>query len=559
MPDKPIRILVIDDQEDFTASVRGVLEAQGYEVICSTSGERGLELAYTERPNLVLLDVMMPGMDGYQVCRELQFGYTKDIPVIFLTAKTALAHMMEANRSGASAFITKPFRVEHLVETVRNVLRDASVYYDEITGLPTLAHAQMELQRMLLNHNQLGILYVTLEGIHTLEQTQGFEVADEVFRVVGRRLAAARGELLRSEDFVSISSLGNAFLIVLSPARERAGVSEDDLRAIKTRIEANLLKDIEEEIEDKLLTTIGVYVGFARLSQSPKVRFRRGLLQAIDEATTGIRSERSAAHGRLIEEFDRVISGEQITCVYQPIVNLQDFTVLGYELLARGPLQSELHRPDALFEVARDQNRVHELDRVCRMMAARGSATLPDDCLRFINTEPANLFFHAHSDLFIAEFVSATPEALRSKTVMEITEKSVIEDFEHVRDVMQKLRDHGFRIAVDDAGAGYSGLQSMVEIEPDFIKLDISLIRNLETSLVKRKLIKTLRDFCLDAGIVLVAEGIETERQLESLSELGVPFGQGYLFARPGSPYPICNVMEPGVSRVARPEPGQPA
>jgi EAL domain-containing protein (putative c-di-GMP-specific phosphodiesterase class I)/DNA-binding response OmpR family regulator len=559
MPDKPIRILVVDDQEDFTTSVRGVLEAQGYEVICSTSGERGLELAYTERPNLVLLDVMMPGMDGYQVCRELQFGYTKDIPVIFLTAKTALAHMMEANRSGASAFITKPFRVEHLIGTVRNVLRDASVYYDEITGLPTLAHAQMELQRMLLNHNQLGILYVTLDGINTLEHTQGFEVADEVFRVVGRRLSQARGELLRSEDFVSISSLGNAFLIVLSPARERAGVSEDDLRAIKQRIESNLLTDIEAEIEDKLLTTIGVYVGFARLSQSPKVRFKRALLQAIDEAVSGIRSERSAAQGRLIEEFDRVITGEQITCVYQPIVNLQDFTVLGYELLARGPLQSELHRPDALFEVARDQNRVHELDRVCRMMAARGSATLPDDCLRFINTEPANLFFHAHSDLFIAEFVSATPEALRAKTVMEITEKSVIEDFEHVREVMQKLRDHGFRIAVDDAGAGYSGLQSMVEIEPDFIKLDISLIRNLDTSLVKQKLIKTLRDFCLDAGIVLVAEGIETERQLESLRDLGVPFGQGFLFARPGSPYPICDVVEPGGSAAARLEPESPA
>ena len=88
-------------------------------------------------------------MDGYQVCRELQFGYTKDIPVVFLTAKTQLADMIEANRSGAAAYVTKPFRSEHLLQTVRDVLRDTSVYRDEITGLPTLANVQVEVQRTL--------------------------------------------------------------------------------------------------------------------------------------------------------------------------------------------------------------------------------------------------------------------------------------------------------------------------------------------------------------------------------------------------------------------------
>ena len=128
MTDIKIKVLVIDDHEDLTTMVRDVLESRGYEVLTANAGERGLEIAFTEHPDLILLDVMMPGMDGYQVCRELQFGYTKDIPVIFLTAKTQLASMMEANCSGASAFITKPFRVEHLVQTVRDVLRDASVY-----------------------------------------------------------------------------------------------------------------------------------------------------------------------------------------------------------------------------------------------------------------------------------------------------------------------------------------------------------------------------------------------------------------------------------------------
>jgi EAL domain-containing protein (putative c-di-GMP-specific phosphodiesterase class I)/CheY-like chemotaxis protein len=546
MADSKIRILVIDDHEDLTTMVRDVLEARDYEVLTANTGERGLEIAFTEHPELILLDVMMPGMDGYQVCRELQFGYTKDIPIVFLTAKTQLASMMEANRSGASAFITKPFRVEHLVQTVRDVLRDASVYFDEITGLPTLAQAQVEVQRELAEHHHLGLMYVSLDGIFGLEQVQGFEAVDEVFRIVGQKLVDARGAFLREEDFISISSLGNAFLIILAPSREQKAVDEQDMRLIKERLETNLVAHLEDELEEMLLAKIQVYVGYARLAQSPKVRFKRALLQAIEDATRGIQIEREENYNRLVDELDRVLANQEITSVYQPVVDLGDFSVLGYEVLARGPMQSVLHRPDVLFDVARDQGRVEELDRICRMIAARGGATLPDDTLRFINTEPVNLFFRARSDLFIEEFVEATPEHLRSKTVMEITEKSIIDDFGHFREVVAKLRERGFRIAIDDAGAGYSGLQTIVEIEPDFIKLDISLIRNLDTSVVKQKLVKTLKDFCVSAGITLIAEGVETEEQLASLKELQIPYAQGYLFAYPGSPYPLQDRIEPG-------------
>ena len=193
-----------------------------------------------------------------------------------------------------------------------------------------------------------------------------------------------------------------------------------------------------------------------------------------------------------------------------------------------------------------------ELDRLCRLMATRGSATLPDDRMRFINTEPSNLFFHSHSDIFVEEFINATPEALRGKTVMEITERTVIDDFPRAREIVKKLREAGFRIAIDDAGAGYSGLQTMVEIEPDFIKLDMSLTRHIEDSVVKQKLVKTLHDFCDSANVTLIAEGIETETQLESLRTLGVSFGQGYYFAHPGSPYPITEILEPAGDPVPR-------
>ncbi len=398
MPDERLRILVIDDDDDLTASVAAVLSANGYEVLTATNGEQGLELAFTGHPHLILLDVTMPGMDGHQVCRELQFGYTKDIPVVFLTARTELAHMMEANRSGASAYVTKPFRSDHLLRTISDVLRDASVYRDDITGLPTLANVQVEVQRMLSDHGQLGIIYVSVGGVQALEQLQGFEVVDDVYRVVGQGLQQARGDLIRGEDFISISSLGDAFLIVLSPSRHTGFITEEDLLMVKQRLEKDLLTRLETELESRLLAAIDLFVGSSRLTQSPKIRFKRALLDAIARATQSIEAERDEIRSRLREEFETVMAGEQLTCVFQPIVSLKDFEAIGFELLSRGPRESELHLPDALFDIARNEGRVTELDRLCRRTASRAGEDLPLGCLRFVNTEPLTMFLHSHGD-----------------------------------------------------------------------------------------------------------------------------------------------------------------
>ena len=545
MPDERLRILVIDDDDDLTASVAAVLSADGYEVLTATSGEQGLELAFTGHPHLILLDVTMPGMDGHQVCRELQFGYTKDIPVVFLTARTELRHMMEANRSGASAYVTKPFKPEHLLRTIAEVLRDASVYHDDITGLPTLANVQVEVQRMLFDHGQLGVIYVNVGGVQALEQLQGFEVVDDVYRVVGQGLEHARGELIRGEDFISVSSLGDAFLVILSPSRDSGFISEEDLLVVKRRLEEDLLGRLEAELESRLLVKIDLFVGSSRLTQSPKIRFKRALLDAIARATQSIEAERDEIRDRRRQELESVMAEGLLTCVFQPIVSLKDYSAIGFELLSRGPRESELHRPDALFEVARDEGCVTELDRLCRRTASRAGEGLPAECLRFVNTEPLTMFLHSHGDSFVQEFVEVTPSSLRGLTVIEITENSVIDDFDRMRDIVRKLRAHGFRVAIDDAGAGYAGLQTMVEIEPDFIKLDMSLIRGVDSSIVKQRLVRTLRDFCREAAITLIAEGIETRKQLDTLQELGVSHGQGFLFGLPGADQPLREAYPP--------------
>ncbi len=545
VPEERLRILVIDDDGDLVATVAAILTTAGYEVLTALTGEQGLEIAFTGHPHLILLDVTMPGMDGHQVCRELQFGYTKDIPVVFLTARAELSHMLQAHRSGASGYITKPFQPDHLLETITDVLRETNVHRDDVTGLPTLASTQVEVQRMLFDHGQLGLVYVSLSGIQTLEQLQGFEVVDDVYRVVGECLEQARGDLIRDEDFVSVSSLGDAFLIVLSPSRDSGFVAEEDLLVVKRRLQQHLSSRLETELENPMLGQVDVFIGSSRLTQSPKIRFKRALLDAIARATRSIEVERDEIRARLRHEFEAIMADGLLSCIFHPIVSLDDFTAIGFELLARGPRQSELHRPDALFEVARGEGRVDELDRLCRRAACEAGSDLPPGRLRFVNTEPATMFLHSRGGSFVQEFVEGVKSSQRGLTVIEITENSVIDDFDRMREVVHQLRAHGFRVAVDDAGAGYAGLQTMVEIEPDFIKLDISLIRGVDNSIVKQRLVRTLRDFCREAAVTLIAEGIETRRQLDTLRDIGVSHGQGFLFGLPNADTPLREAYPP--------------
>jgi EAL domain-containing protein (putative c-di-GMP-specific phosphodiesterase class I) len=124
------------------------------------------------------------------------------------------------------------------------------------------------------------------------------------------------------------------------------------------------------------------------------------------------------------------------------------------------------------------------------------------------------------------------------RVILEITERAKLEKIGNVQHRIARLRELGFRIAIDDIGAGYSGLNSFAMIQPDIVKLDITLVRGVEADAVKRKLVRVLTDLCHDLNIVVVAEGVETIPERDTLVELGCDLFQGYLFARPGTPFP---------------------
>jgi EAL domain-containing protein (putative c-di-GMP-specific phosphodiesterase class I) len=216
---------------------------------------------------------------------------------------------------------------------------------------------------------------------------------------------------------------------------------------------------------------------------------------------------------------------------FQPILRASDRSVFGYEALLRTD-EPTLSRPDLVVDAAERLDALPRLGRKVRMLAASAMSQAAPDTALFLNLHPLDL---ADESLF--DQLSPLTQ-IAARVVLEVTERAAIDQVEGVERRVSRLREHGFRVAVDDLGAGYAGLASFALLEPEIVKLDISLLRDIDQSPVKQKLVASMTALCKDMGFLVVAEGIETTAERDCVVALGCDLLQGFLFARPGRPFP---------------------
>ncbi len=240
-------------------------------------------------------------------------------------------------------------------------------------------------------------------------------------------------------------------------------------------------------------------------------------------------------------ELDRLLSESSIKSVYQPIMRLGDGKVFGYESLTRCPEGSLFDGPLSLFQFAERNNMAYALDRLAREKAIRHCPSLSMVQKIFINVT-MGIINDPH-------FVSGqTVQWLNERginpgqVVFELTERSSIDDFDAAKKILAHYRSQGYEIAIDDAGAGYSSLQSIVELSPDYIKVDRSLVRMADKDEMKKHMLRTFVRFAKKMNIRTVAEGIERPEELRLLRAMGFDFAQGYLIGRP-SEFPAAALM----------------
>lgn len=235
-----------------------------------------------------------------------------------------------------------------------------------------------------------------------------------------------------------------------------------------------------------------------------------------------------------------VLYNGSIHTVFQPIVSLETGAVFGYEALSRISIPACEVGIEELYQIAHHQDRLWELEMLCRKKALQNAASGPRRGLLFLNVD-ANII---HDPKFRAGF---TVETLREygigadNVVIELTEKSAISDIDSFISSVSHYKSQGFQIAIDDFGSGYSGLNRVCALLPKFLKIDINLVRNIHKDALKRSAVCATVEFCRQAGIQVVAEGIETEEELKAIIQLGVNFGQGYYLCRPHQAFQVIS------------------
>jgi EAL domain-containing protein (putative c-di-GMP-specific phosphodiesterase class I) len=261
-------------------------------------------------------------------------------------------------------------------------------------------------------------------------------------------------------------------------------------------------------------------------------RMKREALALLGESA--ISSDRAG----LEASFDAALSS--LWMAFQPILRASDASVFGYEALLRTE-EPSLSRPDLVVDAAERLAALPRLGRKVRAVSAAAMSKAPPDATLFLNLHPLDL---ADEDLFDSQ---APLSRIAQRVVLEVTERAAIEEVDSVERRVGQLRALGFRVAVDDLGAGYAGLSSFALLEPEIVKLDVSLLRDIDQSPMKQKLVASMTALCKDMGFLVVAEGIETTAERDCVISLGCDLLQGFLFARPGRPFP-GSTWGPGVA-----------
>lgn len=234
---------------------------------------------------------------------------------------------------------------------------------------------------------------------------------------------------------------------------------------------------------------------------------------------------------QLESRFERAVPA--IEMAFQPIVYAQTFDVYGYEALLRSN-DPDLPHPGALLDAAERLNRTAQLGRHVRAHVARTFAKASEDRgFLFVNLHALDLLDKTLSSPF-------SPLAkIAHRVVLEVTERASLDSVSDIRYRVAELREMGYRIAIDDLGAGYSRMNLFTPLDTDLVKLDMSLVRDIDSHPMKQELVASIIKLCRDQSILVIGEGVETEAEAEYLISVGCDLLQGYLIARPGPPFVV--------------------
>jgi EAL domain-containing protein (putative c-di-GMP-specific phosphodiesterase class I) len=403
-------------------------------------------------------------------------------------------------------------------------------------SIPTFREVQDDITARLREHGFLGAVLIDLGALAHIERTFG-GAAFRALREQVDPLLEEMHERFRQDDFITRDEReGDRFLLFLAgPRRGETPFRAENLRRLADRVEEYLNPRVGRLTLPYLKERPMLVAGYGLVLWSPLESPERQVLRLVDDAVAcaemRVRVREREQRERLLE----IIQNREIWTAFQPIVELGSGRIMGWEGLSRGPRGSELELPIVLFGRAARYGVTEELERACRRQAFVDWQVFRRTGRLFVNTVPATVRDTSFLGRGVLDYLG--PELAPSAVTLEITERQVIENLNLYREAMHSFTDLGFSFAIDDVGAGYSGLETVATLKPAFLKIDIALVRDVHQKKMSQQVVKAILDMGNALGATIIAEGIQAREEVEALRMLGVAWGQGYFYARPVDPY----------------------
>jgi EAL domain-containing protein (putative c-di-GMP-specific phosphodiesterase class I)/GGDEF domain-containing protein len=408
-----------------------------------------------------------------------------------------------------------------------------SVLHDRTTDLTALPVVISRLRTLLDSRRHLGVLHVEIANLDVVESLYGWQVFDRVLERVSEVL---KGELdggLPRQSIVVINGVGGDRFAVFVPDGPRgdevdvpwlSGLAADVRERLETAFDVEEFAGLSPRLEFR--------TGHALCSEDPFYRFERRVYAAVDEARTLSARRESLRDRSGGAEVKRIIRDEAVSTVFQPVVDLETREILGYEALSRGPKDTRFEMPGPMFAMSDRAGVAADLDRLCRTHALRVWKSGAGHGKVFVNVLPGSLADPGWLDGGIDALIDS-PAVGSGDVVLEVSERASDAEIDRFAAVVDRLQDQGVEVALDDVGTGYATLATLEKIRPRFLKLDTSIVHDIQHNLIKQELMSSLVQIAERLGATVIAEGVESREEAAVVREAGARYGQGYFFARP--------------------------
>ncbi|MFK8028227.1 MAG: EAL domain-containing protein [Gammaproteobacteria bacterium] len=541
------RILIADDDRSMRLALMNVLDSDGYDLHEVENGQEALEYCRNNMPDLVLLDAMMPKMDGFDACEKIRVLENGDhIPILIVTALDDEDSVERAFRVGATDYLPKPVHFAVLRQRISRLLHAASVerhvrqlaYTDPLTGLPNRTTLSTHLNELLVKAHASGdmiaMLFLDLDRFKLVNDTLGHSVGDLLLKAVSDRLQRC----VRGGDMVARLG-GDEFTIIIDRAKSRDSVA---------RIAETICESIEQPFsfsgqEIFVSTSIGISLypldgdDIGDLMKHADTAMFRA--KEVGRSYFFYESDMEAAVTRKMEieaDLRRSVSRDQIDVYFQPKADLKTNQIVGMEALVRWnhPLKGIIC-PQEFIPLAEETGIVNEIG-LWVMIGACLQVKEWNDQGYGPYTIAVNL---SGVQLENGEIINQVRQVLEETQIdptlleLEITESTIMHHPERVIEVLNRLKEMGVQLAVDDFGTGYSSLNYLKRFPIDLLKIDAAFVQDVETDADDRAIVQSIIALAKSMRIQVVAEGVETRQQQEFLRALDCDYIQGYYIGRP--------------------------